>query len=329
MSVAFKLLAGWALCAERPPSSDLRILPIEESDGLLATLDSKARPGIMVELKSGESLGGAPLVDSAGLRCELYPFGTKEKPRRGMLVTCCVQDVQEAFASFGETLLEHRRAGATPVASYRRACEDFRKLTVSTLADQRAILIGVLGELITLERLLLLSPIALDAWMYPNLERNDFRMGSVAIEVKTSLRSQNGAAVIRVSAIDQLDPPEGGALFLRSIRLERNPGGEVSLSALETRLTHLLTTARADELRERLRHAGLPGSARDERFSILGMETFRVNEGFPRLSLQKLKTESLDEGVRRVSYDLDLAHAASCVCMHEVAERAIVDGVAQ
>jgi hypothetical protein len=326
MSISSELLAGWALCAERPSSSDLRILKLEASEGVFASLDSEGRQGLLVELHRGERMANPHVGFGASVKCEPYPFGTTEAPKRGMLLTCCVPDVLEAFAAFGETLVEHRLSGVTAEASFRRAIEDFRKLTASATGDQRSALVGLLGELMTLERLVEVDGSGLDAWMYPDLERHDFRMGTIALEVKTTLRAQAGTSEVRISSIDQLEPPAGGSLFLRFMRLERNPIGNISLADLLTRIAGKLGAARGEELQGRIRGVALPDSLWSDKYSVLDLESYRVEPAFPRLTFDRLVGSKLDEGVRRVSYDLDLAHAASFRCTNEFADAALLGG---
>lgn len=85
----------------------------------------------------------------------------------------------------------------------------------ATLSLERQV--GLLGELIFLERLLMSEgPEALDAWIGPSGEPHDFRIQNREFEIKTTTTAHR---IHTINGSEQLVPSKGCALFLISVVL--------------------------------------------------------------------------------------------------------------
>jgi hypothetical protein len=95
--------------------------------------------------------------------------------------------------------------------------------------------IGLLGELLVLERLVVSEgPFAVDAWIGPQGEPHDFKIGNREFEVKTT----SGTRRIHViNGLKQLTPSPECSLFILSVLL--GPGGKDSGSSLPMKIEEI------------------------------------------------------------------------------------------
>jgi len=173
---------------------------------------------------------------------------------------------------------------------------------------------GLWGELHTLEMHLIpaFGPAdAVAAWKAGTAAHQDFQCPAGALEVKTTAAKQPQS--VRITSERQLDDTGVGALFLHVVAVDERevaPAGTTPGTSLpglvgEIRLT-LRNTATSAVFEDRLRECGYSDlhAPRYEgrRRTVRSEQTFRVIEGFPRL------TESLlPPGVGDTSYAVSLA----------------------
>ncbi len=190
------------------------------------------------------------------------------------------------FADLVREILARLGAGHSPDLAVSGTIADFRQLLLAAPARDVSIetVIGLLGELAILERLSAFMPEAVTAWMGPLDQRQDFRSGIRAIEVKSSLRSD--AKRITVHGPDQLSPPSSGMLHLAHVRLERAEGGSLTVAGL----CRAILGHGADSLRlaERLGALGCtdPDAAEwnTPECELEGIDLYHVAPGFPRIT---------------------------------------------
>jgi len=215
------------------------------------------------------------------------------------------------FADLVREILARLGAGHSPDLAVSGTIADFRQLLLAAPPRDVSIetVIGLLGELAILERLSAFTPEAVTAWMGPLDQRQDFRSGSRAIEVKSSLRSD--AKRITIHGPDQLSPPNSGLLHLAHVRLERAEGGSLTVAGL----CRAILGHGADSLRlsERLGELGCtdPDAAEwnTSECELEGIDLYRVAPGFPRITADQFVSGRFPEGVDGLCYrvDLDLA----------------------
>ena len=104
--------------------------------------------------------------------------------------------------------------------------------------------LGLIGELIVLERLIAKHGAdGLNAWGGPQREPHDFRLGTVELEVKTTIRPQR---VHTIHGVEQLVPSDGCSLFLISVLLGPSGNGDgFSLADKVQKVSSLLASAPA------------------------------------------------------------------------------------
>jgi len=144
----------------------------------------------------------------------------------------------------------------------------------------------------------------LDFWTGREGQRHDLRRGSTALEVKATLSREGRRCAIH--GLEQLDPPEGGALYLAWVRLEQVPDGPLSIQALIDRLRNLGVPAQ--QVYAGLDERGLPpGSAAPElAFELRETRVIQVTDSFPRLSRTSIRNDVPLNGITNVRYDVDL-----------------------
>jgi hypothetical protein len=129
------------------------------------------------------------------------------------------------FVSFAETVVDAIHLhGTEAVSAIRTSMRLFRRLLRDVRLIPQERIVGLLGELWVLNRLIdARGHEALDSWTGPHGEAHDFRIGEAELEVKTTTRQRR---VHRIHGLDQLEPSVGAQLYLVSIQLAA--GGSAS-----------------------------------------------------------------------------------------------------
>lgn len=162
---------------------------------------------------------------------------------------------------------------------------------------------AVVGELMVYRWLLKqgLKP----EWTASTRKRLDFMTEDEAWEVKSTLSHTD--LQITVNGQKQLTSQPGCPLNLIFCRMESNPQGE-SVNDMVQSLTSLGIDH--NMLEEALAGLGLKmgAFARKERFSLIEMRRFPVNEKFPRLTEESFAGGKLPNGIIKINYVIDLAN---------------------
>lgn len=228
---------------------------------------------------------------------------------RQLHIWCRDDSVIDAFAAF--CVLLCRRVEVDPPAKALLTClDEFRRLLAGTSDAAGTGVMGIVGELLLLDQLLQRDRTAIRLWQGPRGGRHDFRGPGCALEVKTTLRSDAADLRVRISSIDQLDPPENGKLFLHLVRLEQADQGDLSARELQARIETKLPSGEVAALRSLVGRNELPDHPR---FALLQEMTWKVDSRFPRLSVTHLLKGKLEPGVGGVSYIVDLSAASDCL----------------
>ena len=171
---------------------------------------------------------------------------------------------------------------------------------------------GLIGELITLRDLASIhGPAALESWQGYEGERHDFRMGNNAIEVKVTTKP---GLSVSINGVSQLSEPDDGKLVLRFIRLEKTPGGKITLPSMLNELSEvgISTPTIVDAI---LKLGGKLEDLTDETKSYTFIESifYNVENGFPRISPSSFTGSSTPKGISNIKYTTDLTHASSFI----------------
>lgn len=303
----------WARLRKEPALSTTKDVPSIESGLHVAAgsvryaLGSELEPRLLIPLAAGEAF---PEIDAPALsvRDTVLNVGGAV---RFLDLTCRNPNVERVFGRICEDAIARMGEGAPAAAALVDVIREARELLLrGEVADvplEKAL--GLCGELLVLNQLLRLRPDAWRGWTGPTpAARHDFRADLRAIEVKTGLRGSGRS--VEISAIDQLQEPEGGQLHLTHVLLERDGSGPIHVEVLASD-----AIARASDpgaVRARLALAGYvegDGGWDEFRFSLLHQVLYRVVEGFPRLVPADFHVIEPPAGVSRFRYRLDLGHA--------------------
>ena len=275
---------------------------VSEGDVLLA-IDGSGRRRLLIPAETDEipedrrSRGVALLAD------ELVVDG---ETKRFAALVCLDQTLARVFERLVEDTLRRLEQGdVSPFRAAQQVLGEWRTfLSAAGREMDRSTAIGLTGELEILARLTAVAD-PVECWRGPLGALHDFINGPVELEVKTTT-SVDGNTV-RVSNLDQLDPPEEGTLFLAVVHLRASEEGP----SLEDRVTQLLEAGLArDRLYDRLaRNDFVPGQDQGRhRYEVRGIRLWQVDDGFPGLRRSGIEEDRLT-GISRINYDLALDSA--------------------
>lgn len=259
-------------------------------------------------------LSGDPFPDigeGPGLMVKDSLLQIHGRPVRFIDIMSCDRELDSVFQEVVAEILRRVSAGELPSSATESAVSDFRNLLRArrgALTTEKAI--ALLGEIMFLNLLLDESSEAWVAWNGPRGARHDFRARQNAVEVKTSLRSQQ--RIVEINAIDQLVAPDGGELHLACFCLEHDARGQLSVPEQADRA--LSRASNPATLRALFSAAGFePEDIKpwaNFRFSLLSFELYRVVEGFPRLIPSSFGLATVPAGVSHFRYRIDLSAAS-------------------
>lgn len=233
--------------------------------------------------------------------------------------------LSKVFAELCLEILGRISNGRNPVESVSSTIQDFRILLADpanqVVAD--ASIVGLIGELLFLQKITRMSNDSVAAWTGPLGQRHDFRTALGAVEVKTSLRK--GATHIHIHGIEQLTRPSDSPLWLAHFRIERASSGRLSVAALYEDIVS--KGAGSEELGSRLASIGCldPRSAawNDSAYELESFELYEVRDGFPKLDEQAFAKGALPPGVSGLVYQVDLSRAGDFLLSEDEVNRVI------
>jgi hypothetical protein len=272
-------------------------------------IGARGEPRLLIPCFAGSqkrNLGATPKLDVSVTR---YMLAGKQAPF--IDVMCSDRNLDSVFTELVREILARLASGSSPEDATEGTISDFRELLIADARGEasRAAIVGLLGELHILKKLSRKEHDAVRAWTGPFELRHDFRRMLLALEVKTSSRSD--ATRIVISGSDQLLPPAGGRLALVHLRIEQADAGELCVEAAFDELTsmgadHALLLRGLSEL-----GCADPRDSSWNRlsFSIQGCDAYRVEDGFPRIVPDHFPDARFPDGISRLEYEVDLGHA--------------------
>lgn len=280
---------------------------LDEGAALLA-MDTHGNRHVLIPVSPESEFGADRRSGGVHLLTRVLNDGTED--RRYIDLVCLKPHLDDVFSTFAGELLTELISGNDERVGIRvrSVLEHWRDLFARERGGKlsRGALAGLFGELWYLRELCRRSPGALDAWKGPEGGRHDFRVPGVALEIKTTLRSQG--RVVEVHGHRQLLPPPESDLFLAFLRLEE---AEVGRSVPD--LVEALHATGLDrrEFEEKLLEAGYDASMeesyREYRFHVEETLLYCVDEVFPRIIPSSFVHRELPAGVLSLSYTIDLS----------------------
>jgi hypothetical protein len=318
--------ALWTVLETQPPNAGIEVTDTGytvAAGAALAGLDSQLRRQVLIPLLPGE----AAHTDTRGRAVHVVRVAIGQE--QFLALQCLSPDLHTVFTQFARELLVSVEGAPSPARAASQVFERWRALFSE--AAQRGLLgaerlIGLLGELLTLEILLRLgAPSDLAIWAGPSGQQHDFRTPSHALEVKSTLVREG--RIVCISSIDQLDVPVGVRLWLAHHRLDRDPAGfnlpEVVQRVLSQGGSRSRLATHFDQLGVDLEDLGAYVEAR---FRLAGSWAYDVKgPDFPRITRSSFNDGMLPPGTLRFSYSIDLTNQPPIPLTPELAEELYAD----
>lgn len=277
------LRGAWTELALHPPrarsfrtrrlSAELRL---DAHVGLRATDDA---PCLVIEgiapVDSYFEVSGMRLYPSAGEESPLLVLSLEDPAGIDLFATVCA-DVLTAAASAPQVEV------LTSFLARLHAWRYFLRERRSGLTRNE--IVGLMGELVVLRRLVQDDARLLANWTAPDDGLHDFELAGHALEVKSTL---GPAATLHISSLDQLDASGLRRLDLLHVRLVEAPEGECVGDVIQGIISCLSQdVARRDFDNALLRRGLMPddvGARNSPRTSVRTLTAFTVEKSFPRL----------------------------------------------
>lgn len=263
------------------------------------------RLGALMALPQGSSVPPSPFTD----------IDIEEVRVDGVRCLSLSTDAGGLFGTFYLLLVDVARAiierGEPPTAALEASLAGWRALlhTASLMSDERQL--GLFGELWLLERLLgSLGTAGLDAWVGPDRQAHDFRLGIEEFEVKATT---GGRRVHMINGLQQLTPSQGARLHLLSLRVADAGAGGETLGETVARIIQMLEPVDRTRFLAKLAAVGFrtEDSAHYSRRRRLAdpPRLIEIAEGVPRLTgdaLAALPSQFAAAHIRDVTYRIDV-----------------------
>lgn len=309
---ASEVLAAWnRLAVDAAPIADVDVPTIEldvstgYGNARLA-LGPERETRLLLPVAETERLRPLPKTSSLQLTVSVLSF--RGAARRYLDLSCTIPELDGVFAQLVEVILLRIAEGSNCLQACISTVEDFKSLleAKSQVRVTHEEILGLVGELLYLRRLTTSDPRAVALWRGPFGDQHDFRGGTLSVEIKTASRP---TADIRISSIDQLNPPADGTLFLARFVLAAAEGGKLSVNDLCTAICDL--GAEKDQLLGAISRLGCPAfddpAWNAARFNMETLQVFRVGEDFPCVVPKRFLAGQPDAGVREISYAVDVS----------------------
>jgi hypothetical protein len=243
-----------------------------------------------------KSLGGLARVSLQGLSVSIKDWvvaGSSKKKFLDLSLNGSARGgYTEIFLSFLETFCEELESSAqAPFEILTSSLQRWRYFWTSeldVLSDSQ--LRGLIAELVVFQELLgIIDPSdrVLAAWLGPESGKKDFKIGEIAIEVKSSVASP---PTVIVQGLDQLDPRGLNALYLALVSLTSDQGSQTV--TLETLIEGVRTALKFDATSLDIFHEKLTKVGYSPKHSeyyksisyrVAPAEYYLVDDSFPKL----------------------------------------------
>ncbi|TWB45552.1 putative PD-(D/E)XK family protein DUF4420 [Rhizobium sp. ERR 922] len=257
----------------RPVQLDLRA-GLREADGAPCLI---ALPGSTGNSIASFETAGLRLSRAADPAGPLLVLSLEEPSRRDLFAEMCSDCVRSVLRWEDEGETELVTVFAARLAAWRAFLRD----QVSGLSRNE--MVGLIGELFVLDRLLDVNAKAVAAWKSPDDGLHDFVLSGHGLEIKTAL---GPTRQIHISTLDQLDNSGLASLHIAHVRLVDSVAGS-TLGEIATRIEQRLNGERArSAFRNALLRRGLLPCGDIEvgpRVTCAGIDAYTVSNGFPRL----------------------------------------------
>lgn len=262
-----------SLSSEFPLDAYAALRAADDAPCLL--IRSEAPPGSLFEV------GGMRLGVDRDERGTLLLLSLEDTARSDLFTTVCA----DALAAAGSDSEEALALFLVRLDAWRR----FLRERHAGLSREETV--GLIGELVVMERLLTSRPDFLASWKAPEDGLHDFEAGGHALEVKTGI---GPASQLRISSLDQLETSGVRRLDLVHVRLVEDPAGRSLADLVEAIELQLPDEASRRLLANQILRRGLMPDddvARTRpRVRLRNVEAYTVGDSFPRLLRSSVPT---------------------------------------
>ncbi|MEQ8372602.1 MAG: PD-(D/E)XK motif protein [Roseibium aggregatum] len=269
---------------------------------------------LLLPLAGAERVSGIDVGSALAVTVSTFMLG--ERAQRYLDLVCLSRDLEHVFGEVVDEILSRVTATEGCIDAVRTTLHDFRSLLAErpSIEIERSRVVGLVAELLLLNRVLDVSPSGWQSWRGPTGDRHDFRTAGLSLEVKASMRS--GSASVSINGLEQLEAPAGGTLHLAHFILEPVSGGLLTVAGLGERA--LARSNNPAGLRELLAAIGCTDVRGEEwnrqAFRIESEKLYKVEGSFPRIVPSSFQHARAPAGVAEVNYNVDLSLASSCLC---------------
>lgn len=274
----------------------------------LVTIDMQGNRHLLIPFPS--DIRPAEDKQSAGVHITVNEWGYEGKRSKYIDVICLKPHLTGIFdMMLLDILMLLPKEADHPDRVCKRVLNQWREFLTPEpkFAPDQSKLIGIWGELWMLKQLTQLTPKAVQTWVGPAGGRIDFSVGTIGLEVKTTL--QRRGITVTINGHEQLKPPENGNLFFAVLKIEETPITGICINDLINQLIeigvdrHQLLTAL---MRNNLTLDAV-SQTDDLRFHLHSWHLYHVNEQFPRITSDSFVGGSLPNGVLSINYQIDLS----------------------
>jgi len=288
----------------------LSVSGLSESDVLLC-ITQEGNPGILLRNPGGKAPLPKPGCGRLVVKREqLLREGSQ--PDDYIRIECLESGLETPFALLVSQVVSHLALGATPSKACMDAVLEFRRLLSRNggMLPSEDEILGLVGELLLLRRLVSASPNLWQGWNGPLGSARDYSWGVVDIEAKASRMA--GESRLTVNGLDQLEPEEDRELLIHHSILTDNPVGTIDVPSLVDEIRGQISDPEGFDTR--LASAKYLSEQRDlwleHRFTLHGSHIYRVSEDFPRIRKSDFPDGTLPAGVSKLRYDVLLANCS-------------------
>lgn len=302
----------WRGLEERPASfGELRAVPLDSGTSAFLAVDHDGARHLLLGIRSEEQ--GLSDSRSRGVRVDTRRLVVEGAPEAWFIdVKATDSTALDMFNKIGDEVVTALEGGQEPAEAVELVLGRWRRFWagVPDVGLTAEALRGLFGELWFLaEWLVPVDNRHVLAWTGPSGGRHDFQWPAVACECKATVSSRGH--IHWINGLDQMDPPEGGTLYVFSIRIREEPSAGNSLPVLIELIYEELRGKPdlLDYFDQQLAASGYSPAHADRyqaiRWRIVDQRVFTVADGFPRLSNSMIEG-GLPIGVERVDYLVDL-----------------------
>lgn len=280
--------------------------PVPSNNQILLAVNQEGNPALLLR-----EIGK---VNTSSFRCpeldvQLIKLNDASGSNTYLTIVCQNIELEIVFALVSVRMLDQVCKGQSALTALEETLKEFRRLlrSQSEISAEKAI--GLIGELLVLEKLLNISSSAWRGWVGPNSDPRDFRFGSCEVECKSSRNSQDPK--VEVHGYLQLDPAEGQTLSLAHIILDSDVNGQITVPSLVSNLLPIVSDAQGflDQLEKVSYIHDHPKPWLNHTYTLISLGIYIVKDGFPRLTANSIPN-GLPLGITSLNYSIRMSYAA-------------------